>query len=156
MIETERSVLIDADIGIIWAYVEDIRRWAALFPGCRDCTVIDARDSHWVLKVGAGALVRTVNVRVHVDEWCAPGRVEFSYRLEGDPVQGSGSYLASPKSENETEVTLTVRVEGSGPMAPLWEAISKPLLPQLARSFAERLKVAIEKARQADGPSEVQ
>ena len=31
-------------------------------------------------------------------------------------------------------------------MAPMWEAMSKPLLPQLAKSFAEQLKAEIEKA----------
>jgi carbon monoxide dehydrogenase subunit G len=146
MIETERSVVIDSDIESVWAYVEDIRRWANLLPGCRECNVIDERDSHWVLKVGAGALVRTVNVRVHVDEWLGPECVNFSYCLDGDPVSGGGSYIASRKSQNETEVTLRVRVQGSGPMAPLWETLSRPLLPQLAKSFAGQLKLKIEQA----------
>jgi hypothetical protein len=44
-----------------------------------------------------------------------------------------------------TEVTLTVRVAGTGPMAPLWEAMSKPLLPKLTKSFAGQLKSTIEK-----------
>jgi hypothetical protein len=66
--------------------------------------------------------------------------------LEGDPVQGSGSYTALQKSAGETEVALRVSVAGSGPMAPMWEAMSRPLLPQLAKSFAEKLKVEIEGA----------
>jgi len=145
MIETEQSILIDASIDSVWDYVRDIRRWAALFPGCRDCTVIDAHDSRWILKVGAGGLVRTVNVLVHVDEWDGPLRVNFSYQLEGDPVGGSGAYIASRKAAHETEVTLRVRVAGSGQMAPLWEAMSKPLLPKLAKAFAAQLKAEIEK-----------
>jgi carbon monoxide dehydrogenase subunit G len=146
MIETERSIAIDAPIDRVWDYVQDIRGWASLFPGCRECTVIDAQDSRWVLKVGAGGLVRTVNVLVHVDEWAGPERVSFTYALEGDPVTGSGTYMASRTSDRETQVALHVRVEGSGQLAPLWEAISKPLLPQLAKSFAGKLKAEIEKA----------
>ena len=146
MIEAEQSVLIDATLESVWSYVQDIRRWAMLFPGCRECTVINAQDSRWVLKVGAGGLVRTVNVLVHVDLWDGPGRVDFSYKLEGDPVEGGGSYTASQKTDRQTEVTMTVRVVGSGPMAPLWEALSRPLLPQLAKSFAGQLKTEIEKA----------
>lgn len=144
MIETEQSILIDASIAKVWEYVQDIRGWANLFPGCRECTVIDERDSRWTLKVGAGGLVRTVNVRVHVDQWDGPERVNFSYALEGDPVKGDGTYIATRKSAHQTEVTLTVRVEGSGPMAPLWEAMSRPLLPQLAKLFAAQLKAEIE------------
>lgn len=146
MIEVERSVLIKAGIDAVWQYVEDMRSWAALMPGHRGCTVVDANDSRWTLKVGVGGLVRTVTVLVHVEEWREPQHVSFSYRLEGDPVQGSGSYTASPRSAEETEVALRVSVAGSGPIAPMWEAMSRPLLPQLAKSYAEKLKAAIEKA----------
>lgn len=144
MIETEQSILIDAPIAGVWDYVQDIRRWANLFPGCRECKVIDEHDSHWILKVGAGGLVRTVNVRVHVDQWAGPERVDFSYKLQGEPVEGGGSYTARALADRQTEISLKVRVNGTGPMAPMWEAVSRPLLPQLAKSFAEQLKTEIE------------
>jgi carbon monoxide dehydrogenase subunit G len=146
VIGTEQSVLIDATIEGVWNYVQDIRQWAMIFPGCRECAVINAQDSRWVLKVGAGGLVRTINVLVHVDNWDGPGRVDFSYKLEGDPVEGGGSYTATPETDRHTKVTMTVRVHGSGPMAPLWEALSRPLLPQMAKAFAGQLKTEIEKA----------
>jgi carbon monoxide dehydrogenase subunit G len=149
MIETEQSILIDASISKVWEYVRDIRGWANLFPGCRECVVLDEHNSRWRLKVGAGGLVRTVNVLVHVDRWDGPERVDFSYALAGDPVTGGGSYIATPKAAHQTEVTLRVRVEGSGPMAPMWEAMSRPLLPQLAKLFAGQLKAEIEKSATA-------
>ena len=149
MITTEQSVAIDAGIDHVWSYVRDIRRWASLFPGCRECTVIDDADSRWIIKVGAGGLVRTVTVLVHVDEWNGPGQVNFTFRLEGDPVHGSGSYRATVRDANATDVTLSVQVIGSGAMAPMWEAMSKPLLPALAKSFAGQLKHEIEAAAPA-------
>lgn len=145
MIETEHSVLIEAPNADVWSYVQDISRWAALFPGCRECAVIDAVDSRWVLKVGAGGLVRTVNVRVHVDEWAGPNRVQFSFKLEGEPVDGHGTYTSRMIGARQTEISLKVAVTGSGPMAPMWEAVSRPLLPQLARTFAGQLKCEIER-----------
>ncbi|HEX7854379.1 MAG TPA: SRPBCC family protein [Sphingobium sp.] len=144
MIETEQNVTIAAPIADVWAYVRDIAGWASLMPGLQDCSVIDENDSLWTLKVGAGGLVRTVKVRVHVDEWDGPGRVVFTYGLERDPVEGGGTYTAIARGARETEVTLQVRVKGSGPMAPMWEALGKPLLPQFARSFAGQLRDRIE------------
>jgi carbon monoxide dehydrogenase subunit G len=144
MIETEQSIVIDVAIDGVWSYVQDIRRWASIFPGCRECEVVDAQHSRWVLKVGAGGLVRTVNVLVNVDQWDGPERVSFSFALESDPVTGGGSYVASRLSAHATQVLLKVRIEGTGPMAPLWEAMSRPLLPQLAKSFAKKLKAEIE------------
>lgn len=152
MIETEQTVAIGSSIGNVWEYVKDIRNWANLMPGAQNCTVIDADDSRWTLKVGAGGLVRTVTALVHVEEWDAPTGVRFSYSLQGDPVVGSGFYRAAQTSAHETAVTLRIRVAGSGPMSRLWEAMSTPLLPQLVRSFAERLKAEIEKAAPAPSP----
>lgn len=146
MIDARESIEINASIDTVWDYIKDIRRWAVLFPGCRACTVIDEHDSKWTLKVGAGGLVRTVNVLVHVDLWAGPERVNFSFKLDGDPVEGGGSYCAVGRSDNTTEASLCVRVQGSGAMAPMWEAVSKPLLPTLAKSFAAKLKAEIEKA----------
>lgn len=144
MIEAEHSLVIDTGIDRVWDYVQDISKWALLFPGCRDCEVIDDHDSKWVIKVGAGGLVKTVNVLVTIDEWAGPGKVLFSYQLESEPVVGSGSYAAVAKGDYATEITLQVKVEGSGQMAPMWEAMSRPLLPQMARSFSGKLKQAIE------------
>jgi carbon monoxide dehydrogenase subunit G len=144
VIDTEQVILVAAPIGNVWAYASDMQKWAKLMPGMREFTVIDSDDSRWTLKVGVGGLVRTVTVLVHVDRWDGPERVLFSYTLEGDPVQGGGTYTATRKSAQETEVTLRVNVEGTGPLAPMWEAMGRPLLPQLAKSFAASLKTEIE------------
>ncbi len=95
MIEAQHGLVIEADIDHVWNYVQDISKWAVLFPGCRDCEVIDEHNSNWTIKVGAGGMIKTVNVLVHVDNWDGPGRVDFSYKLASEPVVGSGSYMAS-------------------------------------------------------------
>ncbi len=146
MIEAEHSVVIGTGVDNVWDYVQDIRRWANLFPGCKECEVIDDNNSKWLIKVGAGGMVKTVNVLVNVEQWDGPEKVYFSYKLESEPVVGSGSYTASSQGNSATEVNLHVRVEGSGQMAPMWEAMSRPLLPQMAKSFAGRLKEEIEEA----------
>ena len=143
MIETTQTVIIAAPISAVWDHARDIRRWAALMPGMQTCEVIDDDNSRWVLKVGVGGLVRTVTVDVHVERWDGPGHVTFRYALQGDPVSGGGTYNARAH-DGGTEVDLHVEVNGSGPLAPMWEAMGRPLLPQLARGFAEQLKAAIE------------
>lgn len=146
MIETEQSIVIDAPIKTVWGYAEDISAWARLMPGFQECEIIDENDSRWTLKVGVGALVRTVNVAVHVDRWTGPNEVDFSYSLRGDPVEGGGTYRARSISDGQTEILLGVRVTGTGPMAPMWEAMGKPLLPKFARAFAEQFKAEVEQA----------
>jgi len=144
MIETEQTVTVDADIDATWAYARDFERWASIMPGYQTSEIEDEDNSLWILKIGVGAMVRTVKVRVHVDEWAGPERVDFSFKLEGDPVLGNGQYLAAPNGTDKTDMTLKVQVSGSGPMAPMWEAMGGPVLPKFARSFAEELKGRIE------------
>lgn len=146
MIETEQTVTVDRGIDATWDYAKDFQRWASIMPGYQTCEIEDEDNSRWILKVGVGAMVRTVKVRVHVDEWAGPERVDFSFELEGDPVVGSGSYLATPKGDTQTDMSLRVQVEGSGPMAPMWEAMGGPVLPKFAKGFAEQLKARIEES----------
>ncbi|PEQ11883.1 hypothetical protein B2G71_13925 [Novosphingobium sp. PC22D] len=145
MIETEQTVLVACDIGDTWNYAKDFERWASIMPGYQSCEMEDQDTSRWILKVGVGAMIRTVTVKVHVDEWAGPGRVDFSFELEKDPVTGSGSYLAAPAENGAgTMMTLAVQVRGTGPMAPMWEAMGGPVLPKFAKAFAEQLKARIE------------
>lgn len=146
MIEATQVVPVRAEIGKVWNHVRDIRNWAELMPGLQDFEIIDDDDSRWVLKVGVGALVRTVKVNVHVDEWDGPERVRFSFKLQGDPVKGQGTYAARRTGANETDMALTIQVEGLGPMAPMWEAMGGPLLPKFALAFARQLAESIEQA----------
>ncbi len=144
VIATEQNVTVEAAIDRVWNYVAAMQNWASIMPGFQDYAIIDEDDSRWTLKIGVGGLVRTVKVLVHVDQWDGPGRVLFSFKLEGDPVKGGGSYSAMAKSAGETEISLQVSVEGTGPMAPMWEAMGGPLLPKFALSFAKELKARIE------------
>jgi carbon monoxide dehydrogenase subunit G len=144
MIDTEQTVLIDVPIDRVWDFAHDIRKWARLMPGLQDCDIIDENNSRWTLKVGVGALVRTVKVSVNVHRWAGPEEVDFTYALEGDPVKGDGTYRASVRGPNQTQIDLAVRVEGTGPMAPMWEAMGRPLLPKFARGFAEQFKAEAE------------
>jgi carbon monoxide dehydrogenase subunit G len=155
VIETEQTVTVLCGIDNTWEYARNFERWASIMPGYQACEIEDADNSRWILKVGVGAMVRTVKVRVHVDEWASPERVDFSFKLEGDPVLGRGAYLATPSGIGQTDMTLRVEVEGGGPMAPMWEAMGGPILPKFARSFAEQLKARIEEINGAGSADSV-
>ncbi|HET6736314.1 CoxG family protein [Mycobacterium sp.] len=144
MIDHSLTLGIDASTDQVWDYVSDMSNWAAAMPGYREFEVIDEMNSRWTLKVGVAAMVRTVNVLVRIDRWEGPDLVEFTYRLDNDPVEGAGTYKAHSRPDGGTEIELEVSINGQGPMAPAWEAMATPLLPKLARGFAEKLRDSIE------------
>ena len=143
MIETTQSVLVGQDIDNVWAYAKAVERWAEIMPGYQQCEIIDDDNSLWVLKIGVGAMVRTVRVEVTVDRWAGPEEVDFTFKLKGDPVTGNGTYRAATNGKG-TNVALHVEVSGGGPMAPMWEAMGGPVLPKFAAGFAKQLKERIE------------
>jgi hypothetical protein len=53
--------------------------------------------------------------------------------------------MAESLGADATLVRLKVSACGTGALAPMWEALSRHLLPRLAKGFAEQLKVEIEK-----------
>ena len=146
MIETTQNISVRVPINVAWEYVNDIHNWADLMPGLQHCDIVNADDSKWVLKVGVGAMVRTVKVDVHVDQWNGPQSALFSFKLRGDPVKGGGAYVAADRGDGTIDMTLSLQVEGSGPMAPMWEAMGGPLLPKFALAFAQQLAAVIERA----------
>jgi carbon monoxide dehydrogenase subunit G len=151
MIEHELSIGIEAPTDQVWAYVSKMANWAANMPGYREFEMIDEANSRWTLKVGVAGLVRTVNVLVRIDLWDGPGHVAFTYRLDNDPVDGAGTYRAQVRPDGGTDIVLAFTINGQGPMAPAWEALAKPILPKLARGFAEKLKCSIEEISKASG-----
>lgn len=144
MIANEHRFVIGTSIDKVWNYVEDIKGWAEIFPGYQECVLIDDKHSQWTIKVSAAGVTRTDKVQVHVEEWSGPEQVLFRFDVDDLPVEGSGSYIASAKGPNETEVSLKVCIIGSGPMAPMWEAVGTPMLPEFVKAFANKLKNEIE------------
>jgi carbon monoxide dehydrogenase subunit G len=136
VIDADHTILVDAPIAGVWDYVKDIEKWAALFPGCKECVLIDNDNSRWTIKVGAGGMVKTVNILVHIDTWAGPEAVDFSFKLESEPVTGSGSFRSRTLSSVATEICMRLQVVGSGAMAPMWEAVSNTR----CRSWRDRLQ----------------
>lgn len=143
MIEHEQAVAIGSDINDVWAYVSDMQRWAVSVPGCKDCDVINSDRSIWTIRAGAGALIKTVKVNVLVEEWKAPTGVRFRFDVANEPVTGDGSYSARA-TDSGSHLVLVLRIIGSGPMAPVWETLGKAIVPALAASFVESLRLQIE------------
>ena len=144
MIQSEHTFVINTSIDQVWKYVNDIQGWASIFPGYQDCNLIDEDRTTWTIKVSAAGVTRTDKVQVHVEKWDGPTQVDFRFDVDDLPVEGNGAYIASAKSAHETEVSLKVCIIGSGPMAPMWEAVGTPMLPEFVKGFAAKLKAEIE------------
>lgn len=145
MIEHQQSIVIDAPNAQVWAYVSDMANWAASMPGYKAFEVLSEKESLWTLKVGVGALNRTVKVRVFITAWDEPDHVAFTFKLDNDPVDGDGAYRARVRPDDGgTDVDIGFRINGQGPMAGAWEAMMRPILPKMTRSFGDTLKSRIE------------
>ncbi len=144
MIECTIRHPIKAELTQIWNYVSNMANWASNMPGYRAFEIVNAQESLWTLKIGFGQLVRTVKVRVQIEIWREPDRVDFCYRLDDDPVSGCGHYAAQLRDDGEVEIELSIHIVGEGRSSPVWEAMGRPVLPKMVGAFAKSLKTVIE------------
>jgi len=144
VIEHRQPIAIDAPNTQVWTYVSDMANWAANMPGYKAFEVLSEKESLWTLKVGVGALNRTVKVRVFITAWDEPDHVAFTFKLDNDPVDGDGAYRAQVRPDGGTDVDIGFRINGQGPMAAAWEAMMRPILPKMTNGFGDTLKARIE------------
>jgi carbon monoxide dehydrogenase subunit G len=150
MIETDHGFVIEAPIGAVWDYANDIGNWASSMPGYESFEEIDAVHSNWVLKVPLGALTKRVALKVTIIERRAPEHISFELRGRSDPVEGRGTFTAEAQGPRQTSVDVTLAIWGSGQMAAVMEAMSRPVVPALTRSVSESFKSAIEQTGAPD------
>ena len=88
MLEHQQPISIGTANALVWSYVSDMANWAAIMPGFRDYEVVSDRDSRWTLKVGVGALVKTVHVLVQIDLEA----IEYVERMTGRRLPSANSF----------------------------------------------------------------
>ncbi|MBX6342231.1 MAG: SRPBCC family protein [Thermomicrobiaceae bacterium] len=147
MLETQETFTVDAPIDAVWRYASDMRNWGASMPGYQSSEILSDTDSRWTLRLALGPLGRTVRMRVHITEWREPSHVAFTFESENDPVGGQGSFDAEALGPDRTRVTLKLIVRGRGMLAGVMDNLAKPVLPLMARSFAESLSRGIMKEK---------
>lgn len=144
MLETQETFTVNAPRQAVWAYASDMQNWANKMPGFHSFEILSDTDSRWTLKITVGPFKRTVNLLVHVTEWVEPERIGFWMKSENDPVEGTGAFLAQEIGPEQTKVAMRLELNSSGPMAGMMESMIRPVLPRMAKSFAQELTREIE------------
>lgn len=156
---------VDRPLSVIWAFVQDFDNWAPLLTGYQKHVVESDTDSIWTLKGDAGALSRTVNLRVHITEY---GEERVAFELTGldEAVNGSGAFDMRPHGEappplprtwwqrftdwlfgrkaqiaapGAAQITFDFRIDAQGPMAPMINAMLAPWTQQVADDLLESI-----------------
>lgn len=145
MLETSETFTINAPIEAVWSYASDMRNWAANMPFFDTFQQLGEQESRWTLKPKLGPFTRNVRMLVTITEWEPPSHIGFTLHGETDPVDGNGSFDARVLGPERTDVTLALRLDSHGPLAPMMEGLARPVLPRMARSFAQSLTRDIER-----------
>lgn len=96
MAQAEYVTRVAAPVARVWEFVHEMDNWAAFLRGYQSHEKQGERDSVWVLKGDVGAVTRTVKFHVHIDEWDAPARVNFTLRGLNEEMNGGGSFVLQP------------------------------------------------------------
>ena len=102
MPEVEYSLDTPAPIDAVWAFVKEIDNWAPFLTGYQRHEKLSDDESIWLVKGELGGLSRIAEFRVRVIEWAGPERVTFTLEGLQEPVNGSGSFLATNLAAGST------------------------------------------------------
>lgn len=130
MPEVEHTARVRAPLEAVWDFTRDMGNWATYVTGYQSHTILNETDSVWRLKGDLGAFTRLVELEVRITEWSGPERVSFTLRGINEPVEGSGSFLASAASGS--------REGESGPLHWLREVLAR-VRRSLARLLLQRI-----------------
>ena len=160
----------------IWAFVQDMDKWAPMLPGYAGHEVLSETDSTWLLEGDLGPFTKTVKLAVHITERTAMHRIAFEVVGVGEDARGGGTFVlreqrvdtppppprtwwqrlvdwlfgrqpALPPPPGATEVTFTFRIEAGGPMGPMINALLGPFAEQVARELVDRVGAHLENTR---------
>ncbi|MCP4806283.1 MAG: SRPBCC family protein [Proteobacteria bacterium] len=171
MPEVRCARTVDRPLPQIWGFVQDFDNWAPMLRGYMKHEVESDTDSIWTLKGEAGALSRTVNLRVHITEY---GEERVSFELTGldEAVNGGGSFDFRPVGEaplppprtwwqkimdwftgrkpalpgppGSAQITFDFKIEAQGPMGPMVNAMLAPWTEQVAEELLESIATKLE------------
>ena len=92
MAETEYTTTARLPVETIWEFIEEMDNWAEYMTGYQSHEKHSRDDSTWVLKGDVGVLARTLQFKVHVNEWDGPRRVVFELEGQNEPMTGRGEF----------------------------------------------------------------
>ena len=76
----------------VWAFVENMDNWCRFLRGYQKHTQESDADSTWVLVGDVGAVARTVEFKVHIDDWRPEERVHFTLTGVNEQLAGEGTF----------------------------------------------------------------
>lgn len=96
MPEAEYTTTTRLPVETVWRFVEEMDNWGGFLRGYQQHTKLSREVSHWVLKGDVGAVSRTVEFEVCIEEWRAPSYVRFSLKGLNEAMEGGGEFWLSP------------------------------------------------------------
>lgn len=144
MPEISHEFRVKRGIDNVWRFAGDIGNFANCMPGLKQFEALDEHHSFWVISFSLGPLQKTLEFDVTVTDLEPGQRLRFELVARNDPVRGHGEFETTPVADDETKIQVALAITGSGPMAPMMEAMARPFMPKLARDFSNALAKALE------------
>jgi uncharacterized protein len=132
----------------VWAFLLDPKRLAPCIPGCDDLEIVDERTYRLRLTVKVGFLSTSQDVRMEIVETDPPRHLVSRGRGEdgrlGSRVEVRTSLELSPVGDGATAVAYTSDITVLGRLGSIGDAVMKVKARELARAFAQKVKIALE------------
>ncbi|MCA1058655.1 SRPBCC family protein [Rossellomorea aquimaris] len=129
----------------VWSFIRDLNAWAPLVPGYKEHSIISDTQSTWKFTVHYGMLTKKIHVQVLITEWTAPSEVKFTLDGINQRFTGKGYFNAVEVNPVVTEMTGSLTIQSTSPMAKLLQSTFDKMVVDLTRELTIAVGEAIER-----------
>ncbi len=146
MPSVQHTAIVNAPIEVVWKYLDKMANWAPYLKGYQKHEEQNDKESIWTLKGDMGVLARVVQIKITITDWVEPEKVAFNIDGITERVTGKGTFIATSKSADTTELFFEFTINAGGLIGPVANVLMKPMLKPVATDMGDNIKKDIESA----------
>ncbi|MDQ0154794.1 CoxG family protein [Robertmurraya andreesenii] len=137
------SMIIDAPIEAVWAFLKDFDHWAPLIPGYVTHKIWNSRKSSWIFTTEIGVIKKKIEFDLEIHSMHAPRSITFQVEGTNEGFIGHGNIEAKKMKRGRTFITASLDLQATGPLAKLIKPLLKSNPPKITQEFKEEVTARI-------------
>ncbi|MDF1507097.1 SRPBCC family protein [Robertmurraya sp. DFI.2.37] len=133
------SLIIDAPLESVWAFMEDFSHWGPLVPGYVSHKIVNMTQSNWVFTTDFGFIKKKLEFEVEILSKHAPKRMTFQVEGKNEGFNGHGSIEMKSLKSNRTFINVSLDIQATGTLAKLIKPMLKSNPPKMTNEFKKEI-----------------
>ncbi|GLO67295.1 MULTISPECIES: SRPBCC family protein [Oceanobacillus] len=143
MVKCYHEVKLNSNSIQVWEFIEDWSNWVEIVPGYQSHQIVSNEESIWKIHGEFGSLKKDTHIHVRILEIKAPSSILFKVDALKEQCIGEGSFHVKSFNQNDTIVSVNMKLTIKGWKGTMLYPVVKQLLPKILEDFMEKISTKI-------------